>query len=723
MDAHDRNLTVQLTPAELFAAGNYQAVAESGATDQWQTHAALGLMGCGAGAAAAALDHFDCEEARFYSAVASWIDGDDTSAERGLADVSLPHARNLLHLLRRPQIDVLAQLWETRAGFWGLCDGISKDSRFRLRRVPTVPHADVHDLCDEAFSPDFYICAQSEWHLIPPNIQELKCPIFAQTGDPDMHVQIVQPWLRLFDEVITTSYDEWDDASKLSGVPASTFPKLFSIPVPQPHLNPFVPRTYDVTMTGAWCHPYQPEKARILQQVYRLPETQLMVFDGYLAPAHYTGLLAATKVVICFSRYTGCLPSRGLEALSMGCVPLIPNDNVWSFFVGETEGVFRYDPHGDDLPGVIARVLANWDDLQPYVRRGSDLVRREFCRTQVASQYMRYLTFLAAKPRPQAKRVPDAAPEQKRLVFWRGGFPGGAAVKNTLLKRFQDKWQAQGAPVSARGFIDMGRELTLVAAELDEQACLGESRGNAPELVAKVLRLYEIGLKMFPKSLVLRFNLVRVACHLGEPRQVTNALAVGLDTLAVPETDWQMDPMDDVFPYDFFSQCFNYRDYFDLVTLGLKNGDNVEPKLVQLILAALHNYLGQYEPEVGLFERAVELDPAFPLFKLNLATALLNRGNYDDLVKARSLLTELAEETWLFRQAYALLVYFWPDEVATAPDLKKVHLVAQRAQNSVSETPLHHPFDSWDSMHLRPREQKRQKAKSNGKIDARVVPQ
>ncbi|MCP4679329.1 MAG: glycosyltransferase, partial [Deltaproteobacteria bacterium] len=408
--------------AALFSIGNYQTAAEIGRPDEWQTHAALGLLGV-TDAGIRGLDRFDHEEARFYSAVASWIAGDDSAAERGLEKVNTHHAQNLLALMRLPRINVLTQILDTKTGFWGLVDGIRKDPRFLVGTIPSVPGADVHDYYSSGCVPHFYISAQAEWHHIPSNIRQLPCPIFAQTGDPDIHVQIITPWLRLFDEIITTAHDEWDDARRISKVPTSVFPKLFSLYVPQLHLDPFTPRTYDVTMTGAWFHPYQTEKARILHQLYRIKGINLFTHDGYLDTASYVRLMAKTKIIVSFSRYTGCLPSRGLESLSMGCATIIPKGNVWKFFVGEEDGVFEYDPYGDDLPETVNRILGDWDAIRDRVRLGSAKVRRDFNRKRVAGQYMRYLAFLAAKPR-QRSRPPQPIPPQKRLIYWRGGFQG-----------------------------------------------------------------------------------------------------------------------------------------------------------------------------------------------------------------------------------------------------------------------------------------------------------
>ena len=98
---------------DLFDAGNYAMVAMTGSKDQWQTYAAMGLIGKGR-EAIEGLRRFDVQEARFYSAVAGWIDGDEATAIAALEKIPAPHAQNLLALIRKPEIHVLAQLPYTR---------------------------------------------------------------------------------------------------------------------------------------------------------------------------------------------------------------------------------------------------------------------------------------------------------------------------------------------------------------------------------------------------------------------------------------------------------------------------------------------------------------------------------------------------------------------------------------------------------------------------------
>ncbi|HSB68397.1 MAG TPA: hypothetical protein VLT62_03570, partial [Candidatus Methylomirabilis sp.] len=124
--------------ADLFACGNYTAVAMQGGRDEWRTYAALGLIGR-TEAAIQGLHRWTHPEARFYSAVASWIGGDDAAAAGGLEGLSAPHAQNLLALIHQPRIHVLAQLPWFRSGPQDLLRGAARDDKFSVRNVSFHP--------------------------------------------------------------------------------------------------------------------------------------------------------------------------------------------------------------------------------------------------------------------------------------------------------------------------------------------------------------------------------------------------------------------------------------------------------------------------------------------------------------------------------------------------------------------------------------------------------
>jgi hypothetical protein len=120
--------------------------------------------------------------------------------------------------------------------------------------------------------------------------------------------------------------------------------------------------------------------------------------------------------------------------------------------------------------------------------------------------------------------------------------------------------------------------------------------------------------------------------------------------------------MEDVFPWDFFAQLFNYRRYFDRLMAALVDGAEVEAELRRLILASLHYYRGLVAPYghfhsegLGHFRRAVRLDPDFPYYQYHYARELLQRGLPEDDAEACALLGRLLDGSIRFIEAFDLL--------------------------------------------------------------------
>ena len=120
--------------------------------------------------------------------------------------------------------------------------------------------------------------------------------------------------------------------------------------------------------------------------------------------------------------------------------------------------------------------------------------------------------------------------------------------------------------------------------------------------------------------------------------------------------------MEDVFPWDFFPQFFNYRDYFDLITRQITDGTDVRPELRRLLLASLNYYRGFHAPYLDFngqaldyCRRAAALDPAFPYYQYHLAEEFLQRGLPEDDTEAVRLLRGLLSGSILLLEAFELL--------------------------------------------------------------------
>jgi len=645
-------------PIDHFGAGNYAEVAKAGTPDEWTTHAAWGLIGKSR-EAIEGLQRFNHPEARFYLAVSHWMNGQDDRALGLLEGISTPHARKLLALIRKPQIQVLAQLPYTRRAPHDLFTAAAQDKKFRVQNIsfhpqdlPNEPYADIHKFFSPQRPPDFYICQMAEWHLIPPNLQQLPCPIFGATGDYDLHIQAVHPWLQIFDEMIVTDQTEWDDVSRLVHVPVSVFPKSFGVVGNLPLLKGG-PRMTDVFISGTLLHPYNPDKALLLNQLLRMQGVRIRCLEGFTDPTVYYLLLGHSKVSFTYVRHPGSLPTRGMEALAMGCAVLAQKGSVLTLYAGEKEGVFTYDFQAGDLAPTLHRILKDWPEIEKNARRGAEIIRREFCLPRVASQYLRFLTFLAAKPRNQREIKPSVQLDQKRVVLWKGWVPAPQPVFSKIRKQNLDRWQTRvKTERDPRLFIDMTRELVLEYAAITVGIHTATDKG---QLLDRALQLYRTGMDEFPDSLVLRFNLIRTALHFGRPKDRAAALKLAGETLDKPAETWQVAPLDDVFPWDFFNSFFNYRSYFDRVTEHFTRGAEVKHSLIRLIRASLHFYLGHFSGSLENLKQAMDLDPEFPFYQLCYADHLVKGGRPEDYAPAGEILARLAENSMFFEEAFHLL--------------------------------------------------------------------
>ncbi len=407
-----------------FAQGDYHHVAAAGPSDQWQTHAALGLCG-NIEPALEGLERIDAAESRFFEGVIRWIDGDECAAESLLSRCDDEHADNLLRLIRKPRISVLSQLpWQRPSlGAHSLLEAGQADPKFKIRNISFAdddlqnePDADIHAFYDPNDPPDFYLAEMIEWHIIPPNLQELPCPIIGHTADYDMHLQTVHPWLQLFDEIVVSDTTEYADVAKLVKAPVSTFCKPLSLPIK--HMSEIsCERDLDLVVTGSLLHSYYPDKAEMVRQLLATRNLQPYFLSGFLPHFSYYPMLARSKISVALTRHLGAIPSRGFEALSMGTVLLTPNESCIRLFADESEGVHPFSLHDNGLAKATERIMADCARYSEDAQRGSANMRHNFDPWRVASQYFRMAAFLAARPRAPRARAAEQ-PIQKRPVAY-----------------------------------------------------------------------------------------------------------------------------------------------------------------------------------------------------------------------------------------------------------------------------------------------------------------
>ena len=691
---------------DLFVTGNYTGLIALGRDDLWQHHAALGLIGR-TDEATDGLGRFDGTAPRFHEAAALWIAGDETGAIALLARLATStshalspspwqtHARSLLALLRKPQIEVLSLLPSPSSGPHVLLAGGAQDPKFALTNIghatgdrPNSPYASVHRLWRGEAPPDFVLCEMVEWHQIPPDLDSLPCPLLGQTADYDMHIQAMLPWLRLFDEVLVTDHTEHAGVRPLVDAPVTTVPKSFGHPAGLPRLRRR-DRDVDLFLSGTLFAAWHPDKAALIHQILGIEGLRLAGFNGFLDNATYYDLLSRSRLAVAYYRRPGGMVTRGIEAACMGCITLVQEGSVLPLYAGSEHGLVSYPATPDGLARTIRQVLDRYDEHEARAWRAAPRLRQALAPDTVASHYLRLCTVLAARPRPSlrpGRKIGLQERVQKRVVFWKGWQPGGGrteaveALETANIAQWEALLERCGAwddPAVGRAANDMAREMLIGLGYRLMATSEEEGRGGtdpvpagsaAAALRTRLFAFQDLWIARRPRDLVSRFNALRARLHFGTAQDVAGALLAMKTILAVKPDSWALAPEDDVLPYDLFERFFNYRAYLDRVVADLSAqvpedrlpAERRRAEFVRLIRASLHHYLaraaGGGAAGFGHAREAVRLDPDFPFFRLDLAKRLAVMTGEAERAEAITLLTGLAGSSMVAVEARDILL-------------------------------------------------------------------
>ena len=686
MQTAEASSPVEPTAAELFAAGNYVRTAQVGDPAAWQTGAALGLIGA-TGRARAILDGVDEPEARFYLAAAHWIAGDEDAAARLLERSEIEHARNLLRLIRKPRIEVLAQLPSGQGGPHLLLDGGRRDPKFRIANVSYMPgyhpddrlnrpYADVHRFYDRIRPPDFYLCQMIEWHMMPPNIRDLACPLIGHTSDFDVDIQAIHDWMKVFDYLVVSDHWEHVALRPLTRRPLFAFPKAFAVPMDIPEQGA-VERDIDVLMTGSMVHPYHPDRMELVARVGGLEGVRSFIVNGFAGAKAYYDLMGRAKIYPSQYRRAGGSLTRCMEALALGTVAIVDGDYVLHPYIGDYGGIVSYDGSADGLTRAIHAILADYPRHRAAAERGGAVVRREFAAGRAGSQYLRFATVLAARPRHARGPQPVLELDQRRRVLGKGWVPPSAKATQAILQanvRHYTTRLQRGA--NAWVLNSLGRELALHVPLMKDN-----DGGRAVEAgTASAIDCLQRAVRAEPRSLVAHFNLLRAAMHHGSQAEMQTTIAATRDVLAQPTEQWQVHPLDTMLPYDFHPQYFNARDYTDAVVAVLSGDRRRKADLVRLLLASMHYYVGLFGNDSAAVARAAELDPAFPYYGLEWAKRLIDCGGDGDIERAAGILARLAGRTVVGIEAFLLLDWLVHSRGVAVPEFDRIAAAVRRLE-------------------------------------------
>lgn len=644
--------------ADAFRHGDLMSAALDGDRDQWQYHAALGIIK-DSQEGLDGLAGFDHDDARFYSAVLSWLDGDEEAACQTLEKLNGLYARNLLDLIRKPKIEVLSYLPPVRHGFFVIADAIGADEKFVVNNVGPFPgdmrprpFASVRDYYDEASPPDFFLVNLVEWHQIPPDMQELPCPTIGVTNDFDMHIQGVRRWLPPFDFRMVIDHSvEFPKVRGIGRAPTVTYPMVFGIPEDMPKLNLERPRDVDVFFSGTLISGYHPDKERFIFQLLDNKDENVLLIDGHISVERYLNILSRSKITPSFCRHPGGIQTRVIESLCMGSIAMVQSESIMRLWADEDTGLFSYEVNEGPTP-TIGKILADFDRLHAGCINNIDRLRRYFGPKRIASRFFRYCAVLAARPR-DGDRALDEFINQKRILFAHGpslqhSVAVDLAERNTarMAEEFAVKDEAWIG-------IEQAREELLVYSRAMYDVRMDDAD---PGQWRRPVVLFDRVAERFPDNLVARFNAFRVRLHFGDSESVDAAIKAGEVMVGADSNKWKMDPRDDILPYDFFDRWFNYREYLDLtVDLLVEDDVTARQRLCDLVIASVHNYLAVILADPTHAARACELDGSFRRYQLSYAELLADKGTMDAAKAAAGILEPLALRSTLARRSHSLL--------------------------------------------------------------------
>lgn len=656
-----------------FENGNFTQVILKGSPEQWQWHAALGLVGR-TDEALVGLSRFRNPEARFYEGVALWMAGDELEAKRVLDKVPTAHAQQLLALISKPSIRVLSMLPSNSFGPHLTLRGALTDPKFDICNCTSADDLSsnskegIPSIFDFA-PPDFFVCQMIEWFQIPRALTSFKCPTIGHTSDFDLHIQGLYRWLNAFDEILVSDHDEHAGVVPLTKAPVSVFPKVFACPasLPRPLRRE---RKFDVFLSGTLFHSWHPDKARLLQELLGVEGLRVLGFNGYLPENQYYETLSRSRICVSYYRRDGGMLTRAIESAAMGCVTMVPQGSVVNLFTKPRGALVEYETSGDGIARCVKAVLEQYDKYEQIAWKGASAIRQELAPSIVGSQYMRFCTYLAARPRQPRSAITPRDLDQRHLVILKGWRPAGGDPKGMrkLAAANITQWRQSLRAAPDKRFAALSnilRERLLMYLHLlsfsrpadstTDPLKLKRSDFPRPGARARLIGDFRRACAEFPDRLVLTFNYLRAAIHAGSDLQLADARQFLTATLARPSSYWRVEPEDDVLSYDIFPLCFNYRSYLDTVVECLSGRQSSSKPLVNLILASLFYYRARLLGTIDDGKTATRLDPAFPFFALEYGKLLSLSAAVEDRQEAIRALVPLVETTMVANEAWAVL--------------------------------------------------------------------
>lgn len=395
----------------------------------------------------------------------------------------------------------------------------------------------------------------------------------------------------------------------------------------------FSEKSYDIVITGSTFTDFQRQKSQLVFKLLNMPrEWKIRVADGFMDKASYFNLLKKTKLTFSSVRFIDLLQQRGVDALNNSCMILYPENSSWPLFFDEKKSLIN--PYSLNFSTLQYQ-------LENYLTKFTNHDKQEMGKASACSNFeflfkkapyrelsqLKYFTFISLFKR-------DKTDEQKRKQF------------------LQETTGVNGFEYWTRGYfndslLSLKNYLSSISPKTEYHyiklfnLCVyeGGNKTNGSDKTTKEERRIELlyahqigreGLKRFPSSLVLRFNVARFYYFTGMTQNaLSEFLRITHNASNLTYFELTADIFNFFFPKNILSLAeddiyFPQLDYMDNVMVKYINPNvsnslqkpYTEPK--NIILSSCHYFLANiYRKQENLQKSLTHLHYALELYPDN----------------------------------------------------------------------------------------------------------
>lgn len=348
---------------EAFSAGDYISALKLCGSEQ--TRNSTEIAGCsyimagytqkGSGVLSA-IPNLSCR-GQFYLAFAYWMDGEDEKAtsivdellEGEISNIFYKKFSNILknrtinillfgHLNNNGVESLLSSLKDKNCKFNVYTVGYSKSDDIRIRHDMDIVQT-IYSQLPKGEHPDFALIV-SPYGIFHKNYEDLPIPKIIFMMDHDYFTYNYGGIIKN-DIVVVTGSIEHFEVSNFFSLPCHVYytydmSASFHSEEVSNQTDQISSKLYDIAITGSTFADFQRQKSQLVYKLIHMPsEWKIRVIDGFMDKSKYFDLLKKTKLTFSSVRFIDLLQQRGIDALKNDCALLYPENSSWPLFFDE----------------------------------------------------------------------------------------------------------------------------------------------------------------------------------------------------------------------------------------------------------------------------------------------------------------------------------------------------------------------------------------------------